>query len=416
MFTIYSDSGSDSTMVSNLFIDEYMERANDAQIKIYLYLLRVVGSHRTTSVSDLADRFNHTEKDVVRSLRYWERQGLLNLRFDSENDLVSVCMRRPSSPAKNQSASGESGQANKVLSFSPAAENSLQDISGESARLLMAAGGGVPSQGLPAQAGPAAPSGSTSEDRRYLSCMIAPGESLPADGSQYTGGAVVSGQSGQSGQSGLTGLTADSGGINPAPSTDQDFPGNRVSSASCRTGIPSSTVSSASSKPGDVEALERFRSDAGRAQLLFVIEQYIGKPLSVNEIGIIYHISEKLHFSDDMIDYLLQYCVDRGKKDFRYIAKVAENWAKDGIMTPAQAEIYSAGSAEAGGFGKYPASGRDAAGRSGKRADSSTRKTGKKGGHSRSSNVFNQFEQNSYDFDALEEELLSTPDSGPGPQ
>ena len=364
MFTIYSDSGSDSTMVSNLFIDEYMERANDAQIKIYLYLLRVVGSHRTTSVSDLADRFNHTEKDVVRSLRYWERQGLLNLSFDSENDLVSVCMRRPSSPAKKQSASGESGQANKVLSFSPAAESSLQDISGESARLLMAAGGGVPSQVLPAQAG----------------------------------------------------LTADSGGIDPAPSADQAFPGNRVSSASCRPGISSSTVSSASSRPGDLEALEKFRSDSGRAQLLFVIEQYIGKPLSVNEIGIIYHISEKLHFSDDMIDYLLQYCVDRGKKDFRYIARVAENWANDGIMTPAQAEIYSAGSAEAGGFGKHPASGRDAAGISAKRADSSTRKTGKKGGRSRSSNVFNQFEQNSYDFDALEEELLSAPDSGPGHQ
>ena len=82
MFTIYSDSGSDSTMVSNLFIDEYMKSANDAQIKVYLYLLRVMGAHRPTSVSDMADRFNHTEKDVIRSLRYWEKKGLLNLTFD----------------------------------------------------------------------------------------------------------------------------------------------------------------------------------------------------------------------------------------------------------------------------------------------------------------------------------------------
>lgn len=26
--------------------------------------------------------------------------------------------------------------------------------------------------------------------------------------------------------------------------------------------------------------------------------------------------SDGLHFSDDLIDYLLQYCVERGKKDF----------------------------------------------------------------------------------------------------
>ena len=49
MFTIYNDSGSDSTMVSNLFIDEYMKSANDAQIKVYLYLLRMMGTHRALS-------------------------------------------------------------------------------------------------------------------------------------------------------------------------------------------------------------------------------------------------------------------------------------------------------------------------------------------------------------------------------
>ena len=48
--------------------------------------------------------------------------------------------------------------------------------------------------------------------------------------------------------------------------------------------------------------------------------------------------TDKLHFSDDLIDYLLQYCVERGKKDFRYIEKVAIAWAEAGITTPAQAE------------------------------------------------------------------------------
>ena len=38
-----------------------------------------------------------------------------------------------------------------------------------------------------------------------------------------------------------------------------------------------------------------------------------------------------------MIDYLIQYCVGRGKKDFRYIEKVALSWAEAGITTPGQA-------------------------------------------------------------------------------
>lgn len=41
--TIYPDNHVDSTVVSNLFIDEYMKDANDAQLKVYLYLLRKIG-------------------------------------------------------------------------------------------------------------------------------------------------------------------------------------------------------------------------------------------------------------------------------------------------------------------------------------------------------------------------------------
>ena len=33
---IYKDNDTDSTVIPNLFIDEYMKDANDAQLKIYL--------------------------------------------------------------------------------------------------------------------------------------------------------------------------------------------------------------------------------------------------------------------------------------------------------------------------------------------------------------------------------------------
>ena len=81
-FTIYQDNYDDTTVVSNLFIDEYMKDANDAQLKVYLYLLRMMSARIPTSVSDIADKFNHTEKDVMRALKYWEKNRLLSLEYD----------------------------------------------------------------------------------------------------------------------------------------------------------------------------------------------------------------------------------------------------------------------------------------------------------------------------------------------
>ena len=46
-------------------------------------------------------------------------------------------------------------------------------------------------------------------------------------------------------------------------------------------------------------------------------------------------------FQKHLIDYLLQYCVQREKKDFRYIEKVAISWAEAGITTPHDASTYT---------------------------------------------------------------------------
>ena len=87
-------SGSEAltvTMVHNRFIDEYMPQANGEFVKIYLYLLRVLSSRdRELSVSTIADKFNHTENDVVRALKYWEQQGLLALSFDAGHNLREI--------------------------------------------------------------------------------------------------------------------------------------------------------------------------------------------------------------------------------------------------------------------------------------------------------------------------------------
>ena len=88
--TLCKDYSSDVTLLSNSFIDDYMCEANDAQIKIYLYLLRRMGSGSPFTVSDIADRFNYTEKDVIRALKYWDKKKVLSLSFNSSGSLTCI--------------------------------------------------------------------------------------------------------------------------------------------------------------------------------------------------------------------------------------------------------------------------------------------------------------------------------------
>ena len=190
MFTIYNDSSSDTTLVSNLFIDEYMKDANDAQLKVYLYLLRVMGAGASADISQMADLFNHTERDIVRSLDYWAGLGLLSLDHDEQGELTGIHLCDP-----------RSGR-NPVRSF-----------------------------------------------RQEKPVIAVKEHAAPA-----------------------------------RPQNDRN--GSRT----------------AGKKKQSPEVLEAFRSNQERAQLLFVIEQYIGKPLSVPEIESVYYISEDLGFSDALID------------------------------------------------------------------------------------------------------------------
>lgn len=218
--TIYKDNDADTTVVANRFIDEYMKDANDAQLKVYLYLLRMFGAGQATSVSDIADKFNHTEKDVIRALKYWEKNHLLDLDYDAGQNLVGIRLR-------------DLNRQNASLAFLPSGPEVIR-------------------------------TSPEPEENPYAK---------------------------------------------PVYSTDQ---------------------------------LREFKNRETTAQLLFIAESYIGRPLTPSEMKTILFFKDVLRFSDDLIDYLIQYCVDRGKKDFKYIEKVAISWAEEGITTPKQAQKYSA--------------------------------------------------------------------------
>ena len=85
----------DFTSVSNIFIDEYMPKANGEFIKIYLHLLRLVNASdhvlpQELSTEKIADKFNVLESDVVRALNYWAEQGLISLSSNSNNEITGI--------------------------------------------------------------------------------------------------------------------------------------------------------------------------------------------------------------------------------------------------------------------------------------------------------------------------------------
>ncbi|HKM03299.1 MAG TPA: DnaD domain protein [Lachnospiraceae bacterium] len=233
---IYQDNCADFTVISNRFIDEYMIEANDAQLKVYLYLVRLLSAHLSTSVSDIADKFNHTEKDVIRALKYWEKNKLLSLDYDEAKLLCGIHLRDT-----------------------------------------------------------------------FLSC-------------QKTNVEVIT----------------------PSIATEISSPATSVVLAASNYSSVTSIVATPSmEKPNyTLDQIKAFKNNEDTEQLLFIAEQYIGKPLSPSDIKTILFIFDHLGFSIDLIDYLIQYCVDRGKKEFRYIEKVALSWSEDHISTVKAANSY----------------------------------------------------------------------------
>jgi len=225
-FQINNQQNMDYTLVANSFIDSFMADANDVQIKIYLFLLRHINTPHMCSISAMADFFNYSEKDVMRALTYWERKQVLGLSYNNKQELCGI----------------------GLCSLTEMSEKSVNRT-----------------EAVPA---------------------IMPQSQTPlVKTNAYVSNTSVF--------------------VKPEYSYDQ---------------------------------LTEFKSRENTSELMFIAESYLGKTLSANDIRSLLFISDELHFSFDLIDYLLQYCIDRGKRDFRYIEKVAISWAEAHIETADQAQ------------------------------------------------------------------------------
>ena len=76
-------------------------------------------------------------------------------------------------------------------------------------------------------------------------------------------------------------------------------------------------------------------------QLIFVTEQYLGKLLSATETEAMIYFYETLGMSAELIEYLIEYCVENGHKSMHYIQTVALSWHEQNIKTVAEAKAHT---------------------------------------------------------------------------
>lgn len=73
-------------------------------------------------------------------------------------------------------------------------------------------------------------------------------------------------------------------------------------------------------------------------EILHVTEQYLGKTLTQTESKTIIYFYDDLGMSADLIEYLIEYCVENGHKSIHYIKKVGMSWHDSGITTVSEAK------------------------------------------------------------------------------
>lgn len=119
---------------------------------------------------------------------------------------------------------------------------------------------------------------------------------------------------------------------NPPQQTDQNRLDGYAARITGQSELRNRRISVSADRKKELAAQEDVR------QFLYIAEQYLGKKLSTTEVTNLLYFYDELHFSSDLIEYLIEYCVSRGKRSASYIRAVALEWAERGITTVEEAK------------------------------------------------------------------------------
>ena len=261
---ISSDIATSFTTVSDIFIDQYMPKANGEFVKVYLYLLRATGSGAgIATISEIADHFSNTEADIIRALNYWASEGILQVQTGADGQIIGINLC-------SLSVSGMQAAQSNIQSAvaDNAAQNNLQN-------------------------------------------------------------SVVNNATQNILKNGVVNNTAQN--ISTANIRMQDSVVEKLKSQT-----PDKAASS--QKEYTLDEIKEFRKNPDISELFFIIETYLKHTLSSTDTNMVLYWLDELHFSTDLVEYLVEYCITKGHSSLRYMNKVALGWADAGIKTVDQAK------------------------------------------------------------------------------
>lgn len=274
---ISSDIATSFTTVSDIFIDQYMPKANGEFVKVYLYLLRATGSGAgIATISEIADHFSNTEADIVRALNYWASEGILQVQTGADGQItgINLCSLAVSgiqvAQSNIQSAVADNAAQNNLQNsvVNNAAQNNLQNGVVNNATQNNLQNGVVNN---------AAQNSSTANIRMQDSV------------------------------------------VEKLKSQTPDKPAS-------------------SQKEYTLDEIKEFRKNPDISELFFIIETYLKHTLSSTDTNMVLYWLDELNFSTDLVEYLVEYCITKGHSSLRYMNKVALGWADAGIKTVDQAK------------------------------------------------------------------------------
>ena len=261
---ISSDIETSFTTVSDIFIDQYMPKANGEFVKVYLYLLRATGSGAgIATISEIADHFSNTEADIIRALNYWASEGILQVQTGADGQIMGINLC-------SLSVSGMQAAQSNIQSAvaDNAAQNNLQN-------------------------------------------------------------GVVNNATQNNLQNGVVNNAAQN--ISTANIRMQDSVVEKLKNQATDKPAPSQ-------KEYTLDEIKEFRKNPDISELFFIIETYLKHTLSSTDTNMVLYWLDELHFSTDLVEYLVEYCITKGHSSLRYMNKVALGWADAGIKTVDQAK------------------------------------------------------------------------------
>ena len=261
---ISSDIATSFTTVSDIFIDQYMPKANGEFVKVYLYLLRATGSGAgIATISEIADHFSNTEADIIRALNYWVSEGILQVQTGADGQIIGINLC-------SLSVSGMQAAQSNIQSAvaDNAAQNNLQN-------------------------------------------------------------GVVNNATQNNFQNGVVNNAAQN--ISTANIRMQDSVVEKLKNQATDKPAPSQ-------KEYTLDEIKEFRKNPDISELFFIIETYLKHTLSSTDTNMVLYWLDELHFSTDLVEYLVEYCITKGHSSLRYMNKVALGWADAGIKTVDQAK------------------------------------------------------------------------------